>query len=347
MNPEDNSQEVNPIEINTIENKALEQNEHLLAVDIVKSNARKTLYVKKHHAIALCLSAAVLISAGGYCAHSYFEAKNALTASNMQLEEAQRKNRILSQSADALRNENEDYENNLQGIQDKATALEEKLNDLEGVKDELNDQLDHISVNDSSSAEIYNALSAGFHTDSDEITFTSIVNTSYYKASSLSLQLDKMSEHVDSTSIAFDEVATNVTETLASFSDIPSGSPVVGGILSSYFNPEGDPNLYDGRVHKGIDLSTRSQILPIVATAAGIVIESDYHSGFGFYVTVDHGNGFITKYAHNTENIASVGDVVKKGDTLATTGSTGYSTGVHCHYEITLNGIYQDPILYY
>ena len=152
-----------------------------------------------------------------------------------------------------------------------------------------------------------------------------------------------MNVMLDLTGASFVDVATNVTETLAQYSSVPMGYPLEEYVISTEFNPDGDPSISDGRVHKGVDLSTRSQILPISATAAGTVVEAAFHNDYGYNVKIDHGNGFTTLYAHNSENLVEVGDTVKKGDVIAMTGSTGMSTGIHCHYEIQLNGIYQNP----
>ena len=66
-----------------------------------------------------------------------------------------------------------------------------------------------------------------------------------------------------------------------------------------------------------MDISTQSRIIPIYATASGTVVTAQYHSEFGNYVVIDHGNGFTTLYAHCTDLNVAVGDKVKKGDTIA------------------------------
>ena len=124
---------------------------------------------------------------------------------------------------------------------------------------------------------------------------------------------------------------------------IPSGWPVESRIVSTEFNPTADPSISDGRKHEGMDISTKSQIIPIYATADGVVVTANFDSGYGNQVIIDHGNGFTTLYAHCNELTVSAGDTVNKGDMIATTGNTGWSTGIHLHYEIMLNGVYQNP----
>ena len=144
---------------------------------------------------------------------------------------------------------------------------------------------------------------------------------------------------IDETGVSFISVAEDVTYTLAAQNNIPTGWPVESRLVSTEFNPSG----VSGRKHKGIDITTRSQIIPVYATAAGTVVTSTYHSGFGNYVVIDHYNGFTTLYAHCSELNVKVGDKVKKGDVIGMTGNTGMSSGIHCHYEIQLNGVYQNP----
>lgn len=98
-----------------------------------------------------------------------------------------------------------------------------------------------------------------------------------------------------------------------------------------------------GRTHKGIDIASQAGT-PVYASDDGIVSSSGYQSSFGNLVTIDHGNGFETYYAHNSELLVSEGEPVKKGQMIAKVGSTGRSTGPHCHFEIRYNGVPQNPM---
>ena len=82
------------------------------------------------------------------------------------------------------------------------------------------------------------------------------------------------------------------------------------------------------------------------ASADGTVIISTWHNSYGYYVGVDHGNGIVTIYAHNSSLNVSVGQKVKQGDIVAYAGSTGYSTGAHCHFEVRVNGTKVNPTGY-
>ncbi|MDD4599730.1 hypothetical protein SDC9_04235 [bioreactor metagenome] len=94
--------------------------------------------------------------------------------------------------------------------------------------------------------------------------------------------------------------------------------------------------------HPGIDIANDAGT-PIMATGAGRVVHSGWYTGYGKMVKIDHGNGIVTIYAHNSENIVSEGQYVKKGETIAYMGNTGWSTGPHVHYEIRVNGTAVNP----
>jgi murein DD-endopeptidase MepM/ murein hydrolase activator NlpD len=102
---------------------------------------------------------------------------------------------------------------------------------------------------------------------------------------------------------------------------------------------------YYGWRHTGLDVdgdySTNSY-----AARGGVVIYSGWRSGYGLTVEIDHGDGFMTRYAHHASNYVSVGQVVSGGQAIAQTGTTGRSTGTHLHFEIIYNGKFQNPLDY-
>lgn len=94
--------------------------------------------------------------------------------------------------------------------------------------------------------------------------------------------------------------------------------------------------------HPGIDIAA-DHGTPIYAAADGVVTFSGWNGGYGRQVVVEHGYGYTTSYAHNSDNVVSVGKKVKKGDLVAYMGSTGFSTGPHVHYEVKVNGTAVNP----
>lgn len=112
------------------------------------------------------------------------------------------------------------------------------------------------------------------------------------------------------------------------------------GRISSGFGPRW------GRMHNGIDIAA-STGTPIIASDSGVVTEVTYEpSGYGRKVVIDHQNGYRTLYAHASRTHVRVGQVVSAGDTIASVGSTGRSTGPHLHFEIIENGRRVDPQRY-
>ena len=99
------------------------------------------------------------------------------------------------------------------------------------------------------------------------------------------------------------------------------------------------------RQHSGIDFSAPTGTA-IYASGAGVVTKSGWGSGYGYYVEVDHSNGYKTRYAHASRLIAKVGDYVKAGDHIANVGCTGRCTGPHLHFEVVKNDKRQNPSTY-
>ena len=114
--------------------------------------------------------------------------------------------------------------------------------------------------------------------------------------------------------------------------------PVNGTVVSGF-------GIRWGRMHEGIDI-TASIGTPIWAAAAGTVIHAGWLGGYGNLVVVDHGDGLATAYAHASSILVSVGQSVAQGETIALVGSTGNSSGPHLHFEVRVNGVAVDPLLY-
>jgi murein DD-endopeptidase MepM/ murein hydrolase activator NlpD len=113
--------------------------------------------------------------------------------------------------------------------------------------------------------------------------------------------------------------------------------------VSSPFGNRLHPILKVIKFHTGIDIAAASGT-NIVAANAGTVMSACYNSGYGYMVMVDHGGGIVTLYAHNTKLLVKTGDIVTQGQQVAWSGSTGMSTGPHVHFEVRLNGVYQNPL---
>jgi murein DD-endopeptidase MepM/ murein hydrolase activator NlpD len=123
----------------------------------------------------------------------------------------------------------------------------------------------------------------------------------------------------------------------------PEGRPVVQGFISSYFGEREDPFTGHEAFHKGIDFAGTLGA-PVVAVAAGVVTWAGERSGYGNLIEINHGKGYVTRYAHNEQATVKVGDTVSRGQTIALMGSTGHSTGPHVHFELLRNGRQINPL---
>jgi murein DD-endopeptidase MepM/ murein hydrolase activator NlpD len=124
----------------------------------------------------------------------------------------------------------------------------------------------------------------------------------------------------------------------------PTGMPVPG-YISSYFGARPDP--FDGHSarHTGIDIATPFGT-SVHAVAEGMVTFAGVRSGYGDVIEIDHGNGYMTRYAHNSALDVHPGQHVQVGDVIAQAGSTGRSTGSHVHFEVWYDGRVVNPLAF-
>ena len=122
---------------------------------------------------------------------------------------------------------------------------------------------------------------------------------------------------------------------------VPSREPI-DSYITSGFGRRADPIRGGGQFHKGMDFGADVGD-PVVAVADGVVSFSGRRSGYGNVIEVDHGNGYVTRYAHNSRLTRKVGALVRAGQEIAKAGSTGRSTGAHVHFEVWQDGRVVNP----
>jgi murein DD-endopeptidase MepM/ murein hydrolase activator NlpD len=123
---------------------------------------------------------------------------------------------------------------------------------------------------------------------------------------------------------------------------LPTLYPILEGWYSSNFGYRIDPFSGQQSMHEGIDFPAEAGT-PIVSTASGKVIVAEWHPAYGKMIEIDHGNRLVSRYAHTSMIFVKQGDLVVRGQRIATVGSTGRSTGPHLHFEVRLNGVPQNP----
>lgn len=157
------------------------------------------------------------------------------------------------------------------------------------------------------------------------------------------------SSEVDSESkyeqeIRFDNLVLFFSEKSNPFSRIPSIQPVKG-YLVNVFGTKNEPFTGEIAPQDGIDIATRS-FHPVSAPADGIAVSLQFDETYGNLLTIDHGNGLITRYGHLARFEVDQGDIIRKGKIIAQAGNTGHTTQPRLHYEVLLNGIPQNPMKY-
>ncbi|MBR9909068.1 MAG: M23 family metallopeptidase [Gammaproteobacteria bacterium] len=157
--------------------------------------------------------------------------------------------------------------------------------------------------------------------------------------------IDQLTEQIADRKLQLETLETLLARRKIQEDVFLAGRPVKKGWMSSRFGRRTDP--FKGHVawHNGVDFAGKLGS-DVISVASGVVTWSGERSGYGQMVEVNHGNGFSTRYAHNSENLVNVGDVIKKGQVLALMGSSGRSTGPHVHFEVYKHGRAVDPASY-
>ncbi|MBU6436548.1 MAG: M23 family metallopeptidase, partial [Betaproteobacteria bacterium] len=123
---------------------------------------------------------------------------------------------------------------------------------------------------------------------------------------------------------------------------IPTKAPMTVGYVGSGFGWRIDPFTHQSALHTGLDFVAEPGT-PILAAAGGVVMVAEFNPSYGNMIDIDHGNGLVTRYAHASKLLVKPGDIVRPGQHIADSGSTGRSTGPHLHFEVLVDGVPQDP----
>jgi murein DD-endopeptidase MepM/ murein hydrolase activator NlpD len=144
---------------------------------------------------------------------------------------------------------------------------------------------------------------------------------------------------------SFEEAKDSLASHSQRLAATPSIMPTQGWLTSAFSSMREHPILHIARPHEGIDV-TAPMGSPIEAPAAGVVTDAGWESGYGNTVTIDHGYGIVTKFAHASKLLVRTGQRVSRGQRIALVGNTGLATGPHLHYEVHVNGRPVDPLKY-
>lgn len=165
------------------------------------------------------------------------------------------------------------------------------------------------------------------------------------RADEIRVDLNAMIRRANLLSTSFAEAADSLKGRREQLAAMPAIMPTSGWLTSNFSRMRLHPVLGISRPHEGIDV-TAPVGTPIEAPADGRVISAGWESGYGNTVTIDHGFGIQTKFAHASKLLTNRGARVKRGERIALVGSTGLATGPHLHYEVHVNGRPVDPLRY-
>jgi len=161
----------------------------------------------------------------------------------------------------------------------------------------------------------------------------------------LSAMIDQFDRRLDFRTTQFSALEDVLLGRQLSAEIRPTGRPVLAGYISSYFGERMDPFNGEEAFHKGVDFASEAGS-DVLAVGEGVVTWAGPREGYGILVEVNHGNGYVTRYAHNSRVAVAPGDTVQRGQAIAVVGSTGRSTGPHVHFEVLKDGRQIDPMAF-
>ena len=160
----------------------------------------------------------------------------------------------------------------------------------------------------------------------------------------LSIRIDRAVKETQLRELGVLQLWDSLSERQSLLNATPSIKPAAGW-FPSRFGYRIDPFTGKPVMHAGLDIAAPPGT-PVVAPADGVISFVGYEAGYGKLVSIDHGDGVVTRFAHNAQIFVESGQKVKRRDVISAIGSTGRSSGPHCHYEVRVHGVPVDPINY-
>ncbi len=155
-------------------------------------------------------------------------------------------------------------------------------------------------------------------------------------------EIERMSLEVELRSEALNALESQLMEKRIKTVLLPTQMPIREAYIGSTFGRRVDPIVGVSALHEGIDFVAEVGT-PVFASAGGVVRVAEFHPQFGYMVEVDHGNDFVSRYAHLSKFDVKAGQLVRRGQAIAASGNSGRSTGPHLHFEVLFRGAAQNP----
>lgn len=261
-------------------------------------------------------------------------------------------------STNALHTENELYRSQLKMADEKMQALENKAKTVEKISGQLQELVRTNGGTVPENAEMGTGGIGGASTvpdiaktasnkkkDDEKIAVSETPGELLKEMRRLDERLDKQIRLVVALRSEFmNQAYGTVSSVLNPTAETPNIWPIMGPI-SSYYGYRTSPGGIGSTFHEGVDIAG-DYGTPISATAAGTVTKAGWVGGYGYLVEVRHADGIVTRYGHNSAVLVYEGQHVDQGSMIALMGSTGNSTGPHCHYEVRIHGEAVDPMYF-
>lgn len=261
-------------------------------------------------------------------------------------------------STNALHAENELYRSQLKMADEKMQALENKAKTVEKISGQLQ-ELVHTNggtvpentgmgtggIGGASTVPDIAKTAGNKKEDDEKIAVSETPGELLKEMRRLDERLDKQIRFVVALRSEFMNQAYGAVSSVVNpTAETPNIWPVAGPI-SSYYGYRISPGGIGSTFHEGVDIAG-DYGTPISATAAGTVTQAGWVGGYGYLVEVKHADGIVTRYGHNSAVLVYEGQHVDQGSMIALMGSTGNSTGPHCHYEVRIHGEAVDPMYF-
>jgi len=238
-------------------------------------------------------------------------------------------------------------------LQDENTRLTQEIGELHGRLSSLSDTLTQISQRDARIRVLANldpidpsvqAAGIGGPTLAPRPVLPT-ESAAMRRTQDIRVDLNALIRRANLLASSFEEAKDSLASHSQRLAATPSIMPTHGWLTSAFSSMREHPILHIARPHEGIDV-TAPMGSPIEAPAAGTVTDAGWESGYGNTVTIDHGYGVVTKFAHCSKLLVHAGQRVSRGTRIALVGNTGLATGPHLHYEVHVNGRPVDPLKY-
>jgi murein DD-endopeptidase MepM/ murein hydrolase activator NlpD len=238
-------------------------------------------------------------------------------------------------------------------LQDENSRLVQEIGELHGRLSSLSDTLTRISQRDARIRVLANLEPIDPQVQAAGIGGPTLASRpgllnagpAVRRSEEIRVDLNALIRRANLLASSFEEAKDSLASHSQRLAATPSIMPTQGWLTSAFSSMREHPILHIARPHEGIDV-TAPMGSPIEAPAAGVVTDAGWESGYGNTVTIDHGYGIVTKFAHASKLLVKRGQRVQRGQRIALVGNTGLATGPHLHYEVHVNGRPVDPLKY-